>query len=145
MSVSSSHGPRGISAEPGLLTGRLRRETDPPGRPLIFLKGGVGAEAAQGGLLVPCAGQATVARGQPAGDLAPGGGKLRTACCGLALGSHGVPFPLRLSRPRGVGPGFPPRASCAHSAFLRAGGAVGPAPQEERFPGLAPSLPWTVT
>lgn len=89
----------------------------------FFPAGGLGA---QGGHLVACAVQVTVARGQPARDLAPGGGKLWTARCGFALGARGVPFPLRLSRPRGVGLGFPPRASCvcARTARFCAQGAL---------------------
>lgn len=128
--------------------GCLGGDTDakPTLPPVPFFPGG-GLEA-QGGHLVACAVQVTVARGQLTRDLAPGGGKLWIARCGLALGARGVPFPLHLSRPRGVGLGFPPRASCvcAHCAILRAGGAVGPAPRSKTwFPGLAPSLPWTVT
>lgn len=108
------------------------RQRNRPSQPSpSFLKGGVGAEAVEGDQLAGCAGQATIARGQPAGDLAPGGVKLGTARCDSAPGAHGVPFPLRLSRPRGVGSGFPLRASCAHCAFLRAGGAVGPAPRDQ--------------
>jgi hypothetical protein len=96
-----------------------------------FLKGGVRVEVVDGDQLARSAGQATVARGQPEGDLACGGEKLGTVHCDSAPGAHGVPFPLRLSRPPGVGPGFPLRASCAHCAFLRTGGAVGPAPLDQ--------------
>lgn len=98
-----------------------------------FMKGGVGAEVEEGDQLARCAGQGTVARGQPAGDLTPSGEKLGTAHRDSVPGAHGVPFPLRLSRPLGVGSGFPLRASCAHCAFLRAGGAVGPAPRDQTY------------
>lgn len=72
---------------------------------------------------------ATVAREQSEVDLALSGKKLQTGHRGSAPSSQGVPFPLRLSRPRGVGPGFPPSALSAHFAFLRAGGAVESAPR----------------
>lgn len=58
-------------------------------------------------------------------------------------GVHGVPFPLRLSRPRGIRPGFPLRLLCALRVFARRGryGARASRP-DSRFPGL---MPWTET
>lgn len=117
-----------------------------PTLPLVpfFPGGGLGAK---GGHQVACAVQVTVARGQPARDLAPGGGKLCTALCGLALAPAVSPFRFVFRARGALGWDFlhAPRV-CAHCAFLRAGGAVGPAPRRKTwFPGLAPSLPWTVT
>lgn len=145
MSVSSSHSPRGISTELWVLRGRLRRETNPHSRRLLSWREAWEPRQHRAASWFPSTGQAIVARRQLAGDLAPGGGKLRTAHCYLALSARSVPFPLRLSRPRGVGPGFPPRASCAHCAFCAQGALWGPHICDSRFSGLPPNLPWAVT
>lgn len=114
MSASSAHGPRSRSKEPRVLRGRHRREADPPG-------GGLGA---QGGHLVACAVQVTVARGQPARDVAPGGGKLDSSLR-FSAGRSRCPLSASSFAPAGRWAGISStRLVCARTARFCAQGAL---------------------
>lgn len=91
-----------------------------------FLKGGVGPEIVEGEQLARCARQATVARGQPEGDLAPGGEKLGTAHCDSAPGAHGVPFPLDFRARRALGRDFLCAPRVLTARFYAQGALWGP-------------------
>lgn len=114
----------------------------------FFLDGGVGEAGGEGSYLVPrAAGRALCIRGGPGRsprETFLGG---RREGLGQPAAARSVAFPLHLSRPPSIWPGFPLRAYCARTAPSARRGRSGPRVPRlgSSFPAPLLSVPGTVT